>query len=71
MGRTRCFFPSQSVTELKRQICGMIESDNDGVRTHAIKFMEMLILVHSARDKSDEKDQKETAEVSLDIVPGK
>ena len=64
------------MTELKRNICGMIESENDGVRTHAIKFMEMLILVHSMKSKNSEvsmsskKDQnKKDKEISIDIVP--
>jgi len=56
----------ENMTELKRQICGLIESDNDGVRTHAIKFMEMLILTHSIGSSNDtgKKD-----DVSLSIVP--
>ena len=65
-----------TMTEMKRNICGMIESDNDGVRTHAIKFMEMLILVHSLKPKdadmaamsSNKKDSKRE-EISIDIVP--
>lgn len=65
----------EAMTELKRNICGMIESENDGVRTHAIKFMEMLILVHSMKPKSPDemsmskKDNKKDKEVSIDIVP--
>jgi len=67
----------EAMTELKRNICGMIESENDGVRTHAIKFMEMLILVHSPKSKNLEtniskkdKDKKDVSkEVSIDIVP--
>lgn len=57
----------ESMNELKRHICGMIESDNDGVRTHAIKFMEMLILVHSPRSQNE--DRRRDGDISLDIVP--
>jgi len=67
----------ETMTEMKRNICGMIESDNDGVRTHAIKFMEMLILVHSLKPKdmaepntmsANKKDPKRE-EISIDVVP--
>lgn len=59
----------ENMTELKRQICGLIESDNDGVRTHAIKFMEMLILTHSKKSGSSSNDHLKKDDISIDIVP--
>jgi symplekin len=37
---------------LKEVITQLIDSDNDGVRTHAIKFMEMVVLTQTHRGPS-------------------
>ncbi len=52
-----------SVSEIKAEICGLIDSDNDGVRTHAIKFMEMLVIAQTYSENNKNKD------FSLDDVP--
>lgn len=49
------------VGEIKANIIYLLDSDNDGVRTHAIKFMEMLVL---AQTHGEEKKG-----FSLDEVP--
>lgn len=36
--------------DLKPRVCDQIESDNDGVRTMAIKFMELLILCQTKKE---------------------
>jgi len=53
---------------LRQVISGFIKSDNDGVRTHAIKFLEMVVLVHSLKMQDSDTPKKE-GDVSLDIVP--
>ncbi|XP_047132295.1 symplekin isoform X1 [Hydra vulgaris] len=58
----------ECMCELKRHICGMIESDNDGVRTHVVKFMEMLILVHSKSSEVSSQGKKD-GDITLDVVP--
>ena len=37
------------MVNLKDVIVQLIDSDNDGVRTHAIKFMEMVVLTQTHR----------------------
>ncbi|XP_020601619.1 symplekin-like [Orbicella faveolata] len=54
---------------IKEQIIDMLESDNDGIRTHAIKFMEMLVLVQSLKTQDSESLKKGEADISLEIVP--
>ncbi|XP_028398486.1 symplekin-like [Dendronephthya gigantea] len=50
---------------LKNQIMGKIQSDNDGIRTHAIKFMEMVILTQSNKPT----EMKDDESISLDVIP--
>ncbi|EDO33007.1 predicted protein, partial [Nematostella vectensis] len=57
------------LTQMKNQIIGMLASDNDGIRTHAIKFMEMLVLVQSTKSQDSESSKKGEADISLDVVP--
>ncbi|XP_031566101.1 symplekin-like [Actinia tenebrosa] len=57
------------LTDIKNQIISMLESDNDGIRTHAIKFMEMLVLVQSNKTQDSESTKKGEADFSLDSIP--
>ncbi|XP_046847491.1 symplekin-like [Xenia sp. Carnegie-2017] len=50
---------------LKNQIMEKVQSDNDGIRTHAIKFMEMIVLAQSCKPQ----DTKDDDVISLDVVP--
>ncbi|CAB4003514.1 Symplekin [Paramuricea clavata] len=50
---------------LKNQIMSKIQSDNDGIRTHAIKFMEMVILTQSNKPQ----ETKDEESISLDMIP--
>ncbi|PRD34047.1 UNVERIFIED_CONTAM: Symplekin [Trichonephila clavipes] len=55
-----------SVTELKNKIFHLIDSDNEGVRAMAVKFMEAATIVQTLRDKfSDSKSN----ELSLNDIP--
>ncbi|XP_065064870.1 symplekin-like [Rhopilema esculentum] len=53
---------------LRQVISRLVKSENDGVRTHAIKFLEMVVLVHSPKMQDSDAPKKE-GDVSLDIVP--
>ncbi|CAH3190714.1 unnamed protein product [Porites lobata] len=55
--------------QIKEQIIDMLESENDGIRTHAIKFIEMLVLVQSLKSQDSESLKKGEADISLEIVP--
>ena len=37
------------IIQMKKAIIGMLRSENDGVRTHCIKFLEMVIVCHSVK----------------------
>ena len=50
---------------MKKDIIKVINSDNDGMRTHAIKFMEMLVIVQTHQEDTG----KDNANFSLDDVP--
>ncbi|KAM7441741.1 hypothetical protein ABFA07_009277 [Porites harrisoni] len=59
----------QLLIQIKEQIIDMLESENDGIRTHAIKFIEMLVLVQSLKSQDSESLKKGEADISLEIVP--
>lgn len=52
---------------LKREIIALLESENDGIRTHTIKFMEMLVILQTYPDGDSPK--KGEADTALDDVP--
>ncbi|CAG0914978.1 unnamed protein product [Notodromas monacha] len=55
----------ETLSTLRDYLVKQIDSDNDGIRTHAIKFMEAVILTltHSPDGKA------KASEICLDIVP--
>ncbi|CAG0886922.1 unnamed protein product, partial [Darwinula stevensoni] len=53
---------------VKEKILHMIDSDNDGIRTHSIKFMEAIILVQTAPEVENPK-RKLPDDLCLDDVP--
>ncbi|XP_035383581.1 symplekin isoform X1 [Electrophorus electricus] len=57
------------VTQMKGDVLALLDSDNDGVRTHAIKFTEALIITLSARTPSSEIPKKQEGDISLDKIP--
>ncbi|XP_077989762.1 symplekin-like [Glandiceps talaboti] len=57
------------MTEMKNKIKAMLDSENDGIRTHVIKFLEMLIVVLSNRMSDSEVPKKSEGDVSLDQIP--
>jgi len=54
------------MVQLKEVIIQLIDSDNDGVRTHAIKFMEMLVLTQTHRGPGSAHKENDFC---LDDVP--
>ncbi|XP_049875001.1 symplekin [Pectinophora gossypiella] len=44
----------QHLSELKLIVLNMIDSENEGIRTHSIKFLEEVVLLQTAGDMSDE-----------------
>lgn len=53
------------LTAMKGKISMMIDNDNDGIRTSAIKFLENVVLLQSYPDPNDAK----SSDFSLDDVP--
>lgn len=47
----------------------MLDSENDGVRTHAIKFTESLIITLSPRTSDSDIPKRQEGDISLDKVP--
>ena len=57
------------VSAMAGDIILMLDSDNDGVRTHAIKFVEAFIVTLSPRMADSEVPRRHEHDVSLDRVP--
>ncbi|XP_061172101.1 symplekin-like isoform X1 [Saccostrea echinata] len=64
-------FVWETMKSLKNRMFELIDSENDGVRTHVVKFMEGVILTLSRKTPESEvpKSSKPEAEVTLDIIP--
>lgn len=59
----------EMVSGMATDIIGMLDSDNDGIRTHAIKFVESLIITLSPRTPDSDVPKKQENEISLDRIP--
>ncbi|XP_071796722.1 symplekin-like [Asterias amurensis] len=57
------------IQEIKGKVFIMLDSENDGIRTHSVKYMESLVLVESARVPASELPKKAEADISLDQIP--
>lgn len=57
------------VTQMKGDVLALLDSENDGVRTHAIKFTESLIITLSARTSDSDVPKRQEGDISLDKVP--
>ncbi|XP_066514709.1 symplekin isoform X2 [Hoplias malabaricus] len=57
------------VTTMKEEVLVLLDSDNDGVRTHAIKFTESLIITLSPRTPDSDIPKKQEGDISLDRIP--
>ncbi|XP_076011939.1 symplekin [Genypterus blacodes] len=57
------------VTQMKGDVLALLDSENDGVRTHAIKFTESLIVTLSPRTTDSDIPKRQEGDISLDKVP--
>ncbi|XP_069554867.1 symplekin [Brachyistius frenatus] len=57
------------VTQMKEEVLALLDSENDGVRTHAIKFTESLIITLSPRTSDSDVPKRQEGDISLDKVP--
>uniref|UniRef100_A0A3Q3XMB3 Uncharacterized protein n=1 Tax=Mola mola TaxID=94237 RepID=A0A3Q3XMB3_MOLML len=57
------------VTQMKGDVLALLDSENDGVRTHAIKFTESLIITLSPRTSDSDIPKRQESDISLDKVP--
>ncbi|KAK2181060.1 hypothetical protein NP493_413g00016 [Ridgeia piscesae] len=57
------------VNQMKRDIIEMIDSDNEGFRTHSIKFVEAVIIALSRKTPESIVPASSQIQVSLDQVP--
>uniref|UniRef100_A0AAQ4QF95 Symplekin n=1 Tax=Gasterosteus aculeatus aculeatus TaxID=481459 RepID=A0AAQ4QF95_GASAC len=57
------------VTQMKDDVLALLDSENDGVRTHAIKFTESLIITLSPRTSDSDVPKRQESDTSLDKVP--
>ncbi|KAG5844530.1 hypothetical protein ANANG_G00163470 [Anguilla anguilla] len=57
------------VTQMKEDVLALLDSDNDGVRTHAIKFTESLIITLSPRTPDSDTPRRQEGDISLDKIP--
>lgn len=55
-------FVWENITQLKLLVLNMIDSDNEGIRTHSIKFLEEVVLLQTPSDGAGD-------EFSLDTLP--
>ncbi|XP_066494293.1 symplekin [Tiliqua scincoides] len=59
----------EMVSAMASEIIQLLDSDNDGIRTHAIKFVEGLIITLSPRMPDSEVPKRHENDISLDRVP--
>ncbi|XP_028921030.1 symplekin [Ornithorhynchus anatinus] len=59
----------EMVSAMAADIILLLDSDNDGVRTHAIKFVEGLVITLSPRGADSDVPRRHERDVSLDRVP--
>ncbi|XP_075464882.1 symplekin isoform X2 [Ascaphus truei] len=57
------------VTEMSSDILLLLESDNDGIRTHAVKFVESLMVTLSPRTPDSEVPKRQEGDISLEQIP--
>ncbi|XP_025705369.1 symplekin isoform X2 [Callorhinus ursinus] len=57
------------VSAMAADIILLLDSDNDGIRTHAIKFVEGLIVTLSPRMADSEVPRRQEHDISLDRIP--
>lgn len=56
----------KQMSAIKLEIANMIDSDNDGIRTSSVKFLECVVLLQTY---PDENENRRPNDFSLDDVP--
>ncbi|TRZ07948.1 hypothetical protein HGM15179_019161, partial [Zosterops borbonicus] len=59
----------EMMSSMASDIIVLLDSDNDGVRTHAIKFVEGLIVTLSPRTADSDVPKRHEGDVSLERIP--
>ncbi|XP_074872725.1 symplekin [Carettochelys insculpta] len=59
----------EMVSAMASDIILLLDSDNDGIRTHAIKFVEGLIITLSPRMPDSDVPKRHENDISLDRIP--
>lgn len=59
----------QTIVKVKSMITEMIDSENDGVRTCAIKFLESVVIILSYKVSGSEISKPSACEPCLDLIP--
>uniref|UniRef100_A0A8C8VJ21 Symplekin n=1 Tax=Pelusios castaneus TaxID=367368 RepID=A0A8C8VJ21_9SAUR len=59
----------EMVSAMASDIILLLDSDNDGIRTHAIKFVEGLIITLSPRMPDSDVPKRHKSDISLDRIP--
>lgn len=54
---------------MKKRLYDMLDSENDGIRTHAVKFSEGIILTLSKKTEDSEIPKSKMEDVTLDSIP--
>ncbi|XP_069500751.1 symplekin isoform X2 [Ambystoma mexicanum] len=59
----------EMVSDMAGDIILLLDSDNDGIRTHAIKFVESVIIILSPRMYDSDIPKRQENDISLDRIP--
>lgn len=59
----------QSVNQMKGKMLEMLDSENDGVRTHAVKFVESVAVTLSVKTSDSVVPKNQEGDITLDQIP--
>ncbi|XP_026745260.1 symplekin-like, partial [Trichoplusia ni] len=58
----------ENITQLKLLVLNMIDNDNEGIRTHSIKFLEEVVLLQTTSEGSGDEFSLETLPPNLTFI---
>ncbi|KAJ8720016.1 hypothetical protein PYW07_012059 [Mythimna separata] len=61
-------FVWKNITELKLVVLNMIDSDNEGIRTHSIKFLEEVVLLQTPSDGAGDEFNLDTLPANMTFI---
>ncbi|ESO93591.1 hypothetical protein LOTGIDRAFT_215976, partial [Lottia gigantea] len=59
----------ENMMKTKKQVLELLESENDGIRTHVVKFLEGVVLVLSKRSTDSMIPKNMEGDITLDQIP--